>query len=102
MECSHGQDLGKYDMIIGRDLLKDHGINICFSNDTIIWDDHDMPFKDSDQDPKSLYHVCNVGAANAKLELIKQILNEKYKPADLDKVTAEKSHLFQKYLHLFD
>ena len=33
-------DLGNYDMIIGRDVLTDLGIDLCFSDETIIWDDH--------------------------------------------------------------
>ena len=40
--------LGAYDMIIGRDLLEFLGIDIHFSNHTIMWDSASMPFKDVD------------------------------------------------------
>ena len=48
--------LGAYDMIIGRDLLGFLGIDIKFSNQTIVWDHAEMPFKDADAD-LSQFHV---------------------------------------------
>ena len=40
------KNLGAYDMIIGRDVMTDLGIDILFSNMTIEWDDSEIPFKD--------------------------------------------------------
>ena len=39
------KDMGAYDMIIGRDMLQDLGIDIRFSDNTIVWDGQEMPFK---------------------------------------------------------
>ena len=42
------KDLGAYDMIIGRDILEDLGIDIQFSDQTVEWSGQTMPFKDRD------------------------------------------------------
>ena len=38
-------DLGSYDMIIGRDLLKFLKIDILFSKESVEWDQVEIPFK---------------------------------------------------------
>ena len=40
--------LGAYDMILGRDFMQTHGIDLRFSNATIEWDSKVIPFSDAD------------------------------------------------------
>ena len=42
------ENLGAYDIILGRDLLRDLGIKLNFEADLVDWDGHDMPMKDRD------------------------------------------------------
>jgi hypothetical protein len=46
MEVPCGTVVGNYDMIIGRDMLTDLGIDIRFSDNVIGWDGAEMPLKE--------------------------------------------------------
>ena len=85
--------LGAYDMIIGRDILTDLGIDIRFSNNTVEWDDSEIPMKDADLDEQESYHVGDGDIADDAIERIKKILDAKYEPADLRAVSKEAVHL---------
>jgi hypothetical protein len=85
--------LGAYDMIIGRDILTDIGIDIQFSNNTIEWDQSKIPMKDVDMDFQQSCHVANADIADKAVERIKQILDAKYEPANLLEVSKEANHL---------
>ncbi len=50
-------NLGNYDAIIGRDLLQFLGIDMCFSDQTIQWQELSMPFKDADSPEVETYHI---------------------------------------------
>ena len=45
MHMSKSQ-LGDYDMVIGRDLMKELGIKLNFDEEVIEWEDHSVPMKD--------------------------------------------------------
>jgi len=87
------KSLGAYDMIIGRDVLTDLGIDIRFSNNTVEWDNSEIPMKDVDLDCAESYHVADADAADDAIERIKRILDAKYEPADLLAVSKEAVHL---------
>ena len=105
-------NLGAYDMIIGRDLLQFLGIDIKFSNQTIVWDNREIPFKDVDADP-SFFHVEEPEQVMEAQERLKRILDAKYEAADLNDVCQQQTELndeekqkllrlLNKYQHLFD
>ncbi len=85
--------LGAYDMIIGRDILTDLGIDIRFSNNTIEWDNSEIPMKDVDLDFQESYHVADTDVADDAIDRIKRILDAKYEPADLLAVSKQATHL---------
>ena len=109
----------RYDMIIGRDLLEELGINFLFSEQMMEWDNASTPMLDPDQ-----FNHDNIDQLEHELlymhdpdtteaERIQDILNAKYSPADLvqltqecdqlDKVEQQKLlKLLQKFEHLFD
>ena len=104
--------LGAYDMIIGRDLLSFLGIDIKFSNQTIVWDFAEMPFKDADAD-LSQFHVDEPQHVTEAHERLKSILDAKYEAANLEEVCRSQTglsseeqdkllQLLRKYNHLFD
>ena len=98
--------LGSYDMIIGRDILTELEIDIKFSDQTVVWDEHDMPFKDVDDTPETYaMHIKEQEALVEGADRLKAILDAKYEAADLEKYCSEQTHLSaeeqQKLLSLF-
>ena len=108
------QNLGAYDMILGRDLLRDLGITLNFSEDTIEWDHASIPLKDRDASVLDSYFVQDPSSIEDATERLKNILDAKYEKADLKKVAfTDNGHLeehqsekllelFEKYEGLFD
>lgn len=87
-------DLGAYDMIIGRDLLQDLGIDIRFSDKTVEWDGVSIPFKDSDARHESeSFHVADSPHVDEAVERLKRILEAKYEAADLDEIADNATHI---------
>jgi len=106
-------DIINYDMIMGRDLLEELGIDISFKNMSITWDDVSIPMKNVDATAEEAYHVEDSEAIQDATERIKKILDAKYEPADLDEVVNSCSYLseeekkrlrdlLEKYKTLFD
>ena len=86
--------LGKYDMIIGRDLLEFLKIDLLFSDQSMQWGTANMPFKDGDATVKDAYHVSEETPALAEAhERPKNIPDAKYEEADLEKVCKEQIQL---------
>ena len=102
-----------YDMIIGQDCLKDLGIDIKFSSQTISWDGSEIPMKDLNETTNINVQIKESPIIQDATERMKRILDAKYEPANLDEVIAESSHLdlnqqktlkklLEKYKDLFD
>ena len=49
--------LGVYDMILGRDILKNLGIILNHANETIIWDDASIPMKSASAQTADSFHI---------------------------------------------
>lgn len=88
--------LSQYDMIIGRDLITELGINFLFSEGTMSWDHAFTPMLD----PATFQNEQQIDSLSQELlyshdpdtteaERIKHIIDAKYSPADLTKVVAE-------------
>ena len=106
-------DLGSYDMIIGRDLLKFLQIDILFSKETVSWDNMDIPFKNTDTTVQEAYHIQDSKLISSSTEKIKKILDAKYEKANLKTIIQAQEHLsliqqdklrslLHKYKTLFD
>ena len=87
------KDLGIYDMIIGRDVLKDLGIDIRFSTETVEWDQSQIPFRNIDDDPHTSYYIRDSDTIDEATERLKSILDAKYEAADLEEIAANSEHL---------
>ncbi len=107
------KDLGAYDMIIGRDVLQDLGIDLIFSNQTILWDGAEMPFKHGECTVEDSYFVQDSKAVEDATSRLRNILDAKYEAADLQKICDDAAHLetedrgklcqlLEKYSSLFD
>ena len=87
------KDLGACDVIIGRDMPQFSGIDICFSDMTIQWENEVMPFKDANASPLESYHIPDRGATADASDRIKKILDAKYEAADLEKICSAQDQL---------
>ena len=107
------KDMGAYDMIIGRDILQDLGIDIHFSTQTVEWEGIEIPFKDTASRELQAFHVEDSDAVQDSVDRVKGILDNDYHKATLEEVaqsqtqlnTSEREQLLtllQKYESLFD
>ena len=98
---SHAHN-NSYDLIIGRDLLLSLGIDLKFSTGEMEWDNATVDMPQTEELSKNwswnlekeilLMHDPETTEA----ERIQSIIDQKYTPADLDKVVNELTHLSQK------
>ena len=102
-----------YEMIIGRDLLTELGIEFSFSKQIMTWNDKVVPMKFSNCTETDSFHVQDTPSMEDALTRMKRILDAKYEAANLPKVVDECSHLtksqkqqllklLQKFESLFD
>lgn len=104
-----------YDLIIGRDLMHEIGIDIRFSTAEIVWDNASIPMqsveKSTEEFEQELLFAHDPATTDA--ERIQNIVENKYCPADLRKIASECNllkinqqdklyQLLKKYEHLFD
>ena len=108
-----------YDLIIGRDLMIEVGIDLCFSTAEIKWDGSSTPMQSVDKLDKKLVNkfenelLFAHDPVTTDAERIQNIVENKYCPADLNTIVknckvlnnSEQSTLLQllnKFKHLFD
>ena len=97
------KDLGRYDMIIGRDLLSALQINIQFSDNSIHWDTSYCPMKPIECTIEESYHINESSSVQEATDRMQRILDAKYEPADLDAIIKSYNHLnIDKQRKLYD
>ena len=106
-------NMGAYDMIIGRDILEDLGIDVRFSTQSMEWDGVEIPFKDFESKELQMFHIQDSAAVEDSVDRVKGILDNDYHKATLEEVARMQSHLseddreallslLEKYEELFD
>ena len=85
--------LGACDVIIGRDLLMDLSIDLMFSDQTIQWDGHEIPFRTHDATPETGFHVRDSMAVDEAADRVRGMLDAKHAAADLKEVVKSCEHL---------
>ncbi len=94
--------LNSYDMIIGRDLLHELGIDLLFSLGVMKWDNATVPMRDPAQ-----LRDTEIDAFEAEIfsmhdpetteaDRIQQIMDIKYAPPDIDEMVSKCDHLTDK------
>ena len=83
----------RYDMIIGRDLLNELGIDIKFSNNSITWEHREIPMKDSGCTIEDSYYIDEPDWMESEIARLRDVLDQKYKPADLEEVAKSCDNL---------
>ena len=84
-----------YDLIIGRDLMHELGIDICFSTAEIKWDNASIPMQPTDKladmniDELEYELLFAHDPETTDAERIQNIIEHKYCPADLKEISQE-------------
>ena len=108
-----------YDLIIGRDLMHELGIDISFSNAEVVWDNASIPMQETDKlEQRFIDHfeqelLFAHDPVTTDAERIQNIVENKYCPADLLSIANECKllnakeqqqlyNLLNKFAHLFD
>ena len=79
--------IDRYDMIIGRDMIRFLGIDIHGSDMTIHWDDADTPWRDIDSTTHDVFALSQNNASfNSETKTMKRILDAKYSKANIKTV----------------
>ena len=119
VDASDRSVASNYDMIIGKDLLNELGIDIKFSSGTLKWEDTEVPMRDFGElrDKQVAHHsYCMHEDAESVQEMQSRtlkILDAKCEPIDIPKVLNEQEQLteseivklgrlLKKYESLFD
>lgn len=87
------QDLGAYDMILGRDVLSGLGIKFDFADNTLEWDNVVIPMKDGDAPFEETFNVQEPDSIISSTDKLKGILEAKYEKADLQEIIDDVPHL---------
>ena len=85
----------RYDLIVGRDLMTELGMDLKFSEGTMVWDNAEVPMQppfwfdqqNVDQLENELFMVHDPSTTDA--ERIQKILDIKHQKADLNKIVEE-------------
>ena len=87
-------NLGAHDMIIGRDILEFlKKIDTCFSDHTVRWLEHTMPFKDGEAKVADSHCVQDDPNLAEASDCLKKILDAKYEQADLEEICCNQDQL---------
>ena len=87
------ENLGAYDLIIGRDLMQELPINLHFDTMEIEWDTARIPMRPLDASSQTSYFVQDPATVDDATQRIKDILDAKYKKADIPKLVKTQQHL---------
>jgi hypothetical protein len=108
-------EANSYDLIIGRDLMHEIGIDICFSAAEVRWDNASMSMQSVDESTEQFEQqlLFTQDPLTTVDERIQNIVESKYCPAELNKIVSECKllstnqqerlyKLLNKFAHLFD
>lgn len=93
------ENLGAYDVIIGRDLMQELPINLQFDTMEIEWDTARIPMRPIDATSQTSYLIQDPPAVADATQRIKEILDAKYEKADIPKLVREQTHLKASHQH---
>ena len=107
-------NINRYDMIIGRDLIRSLGIDIHGGDMTIHWDDAAIPWRNIESTTNDVFALSQHNAPfNSETKRMKRILDAKYSKSDIKTIAEsytrldpqERNELYtllKKYELLFD
>jgi hypothetical protein len=76
------KSLGAHDMIIGRDMMSDLGIDTRLSNNSVCWNKSEIPMKDRDATFEESFYTGDTAAMEEATDRVRIILEAKYGAAN--------------------
>ena len=89
------KELGGYDMIIGRDLMRELKISISFEDETMLWDGVVAQMKSVDANAHDFFLSHESDSLDDAAQRIDKILEAKYEKANLEEIVQNSDHLKQ-------
>jgi hypothetical protein len=83
----------QYDMIIGNDLLQALKIDLKYTTSMIDWDGIEIPMRSRDATPEDSYIINESSPLNDATKRVKEILDAKYEPANLENIAESCTNL---------
>ena len=87
-------NIDRYNMIIGRDLIRSLGIDIHGADMTIHWGNSAIPWRDIDSTANDVFALSQYNAPfNSETKRMKRILDAKYTKSDLKTIAESFTHI---------
>ena len=93
VNCHFTKQKSNYDLILGREILRELGINLNFSNNTTNWNDTSIPMKPAHNSTRTHFAISDSKRVASETKRIKKILDAKYEKADLNKLDNNLDYL---------
>ncbi len=90
---------GNYDLILGRDIMRELGLTFSFSTCTTTWDENSIPMKDSNCTVTNSYFIHDSPAVEDSSDRVKRIFDAKNEKADLSILVKEMTYLSNEEKH---
>jgi hypothetical protein len=87
------ESCGNYDLILGRDIMRELGLTFSFSNCTTTWDDNSIPMKESNCTTTNSYFIHDSLIIEDSIKRVKRILDATYEKADLSILVRDMTYL---------
>jgi len=84
VHCRVTKQESNYDIILGRDILRELGLKLDFSNNKIVFEHSEIPMKPINCTVKEHFAIQDSIRAHAETKRIKKILDAKYKKSIVD------------------
>ena len=84
---------GRYNAILGRDILREIGLVIDFYAEIVCWNNSVIDMKPPDCTQETLYFLNDTAKIAEDTERMSKILDAEYAPADLHEVVKTNAHL---------
>ena len=84
-------NLGNYDIILGRDFMTELSLEISYVDNCVNWDNLSVPLKQEGGDQSSFFIREESKSVTESTNRIKRILDAKYEKADLPSLVARQS-----------
>ena len=93
IKCHVTKQKSKYDLILGREILRELGITLNFNNNTINWSDTSIPMKPVENNTRIHFAISDSKRVASETKRIKKILDANYEKADLNKIVDDLKYL---------
>ena len=87
------ENKSNYDLIFGRDLLRELGISLDFENNIVSWQHVDIPMKPRDCTVEGHFAIEESANVQQATSRIKKILDAKYEKANLKQIVKSLNYL---------